>query len=304
MCIVIDWPMTTTIVVFRSMTDLIYLFHMLLQFRLAYVAPESRVVGAGELVDHPKKIALYYIRGHFFIDLFVVLPLPQIIIWLVLPKSLGGANYAKNLLRAAVLVQYIPRLYRFIPLLAGQSPTGFVFESAWANFIINLLTFMLSGHVVGSCWYLFGLQRVNQCLRDACHNNSSFVASCRILIDCGHGNKNLLSNASSNASNPLWNGYGNASACFTKDGFSYGIYDSAANLVTEHSIITRYIYSLFWGFQYTRWKSNSKLLCWGSPFYHGHNWAGPLALCSSHWKYAKLSSGSWAEEVRNVSETS
>jgi hypothetical protein len=30
-CIVIDWPMTTTIVVFRSMTDLIYFFHMLLQ---------------------------------------------------------------------------------------------------------------------------------------------------------------------------------------------------------------------------------------------------------------------------------
>ena len=82
----------------------------------------------------------------------------QIIILLVLPKSLGEANYAKNLLRTAVLVQYAPRLYRFLPLLAGQSPNGFVFESAWANFIINLLTFMLSGHVVGSCWYLFGLQ--------------------------------------------------------------------------------------------------------------------------------------------------
>jgi cyclic nucleotide gated channel len=94
----------------------------------------------------------------------------QIIILLVLPKSLGGANYAKNLLRAAVLVQYIPRLYRFIPLLAGQSPTGFVFESAWANFIINLLTFMLSGHVVGSCWYLFGLQVGGGChiTKDVC----------------------------------------------------------------------------------------------------------------------------------------
>lgn len=81
-------------------------------------------------------------------------------ILLVLPKFLGtsGANYAKNLLRASVLVQYIPRLYRFLPLLAGQSPSGFIFESAWANFVINLLTFMLSGHTIGSCWYLFGLQ--------------------------------------------------------------------------------------------------------------------------------------------------
>lgn len=183
---------------------------------MAYVAPESRVVGAGELVDRPKKIAINYLRGYFFIDLFAVLPLPQvsyfdltppwwfhvslvlylirscflksispdctcfvlmaitwtlcchqlfplfsqIVILSVLPKVLGasGANYAKNLLRAAILVQYVPRLYRFLPLLAGQSPRGFIFESAWANFVINLLTFVLSGHIVGSFWYLFGLQ--------------------------------------------------------------------------------------------------------------------------------------------------
>ncbi|XP_034908497.1 probable cyclic nucleotide-gated ion channel 20, chloroplastic isoform X2 [Populus alba] len=77
-CIVIDWPMTKTIVVFRSLTDLIYLLNMLLQFMLAYVAPESRVVGAGELVDHPKKILKHYLQGCFFIDLIVVLPLPQV----------------------------------------------------------------------------------------------------------------------------------------------------------------------------------------------------------------------------------
>ncbi|KAJ6418692.1 hypothetical protein OIU84_001961 [Salix udensis] len=70
--------MTKTVVVFRSLTDLIYLLNILLQFRLAYVAPESRVVGAGKLVDHPKKIAWHYVRGWFFIDLFVVLPLPQV----------------------------------------------------------------------------------------------------------------------------------------------------------------------------------------------------------------------------------
>ncbi|KAF5469277.1 hypothetical protein F2P56_013362 [Juglans regia] len=247
-CIVIDWPMTTTMVVFRSLTDLIYLFHILLQFRLAYVAPESRVVGAGELVDHPKKIALHYIRGFFFIDLFVVLPLPQIIILLVLPKSLGssGANYAKNLLRAAVLVQYIPRLYRFLPLLAGQSPSGLVFESAWANFVINLLTFMLSGHVVGSCWYLFGLQRVNQCLRDACQN-STVPPKCMRFIDCGHGNE--FGDFVSDPAWASWTKNENASGCFTTDAFSYGIYGQAVNLTTEQSIITRYIFSLFWGFQ-------------------------------------------------------
>ncbi|KDP45796.1 hypothetical protein JCGZ_17403 [Jatropha curcas] len=247
-CIFINWPLTTAIVVFRSITDFIYLLNILLQFRLAYIAPESRVVGAGELVDHPKKIALHYLRGYFFVDLFIVLPLPQIMILVVLPDILGssGANYAKNLLRAAVLVQYIPRLYRFLPLLVGVSPSGFIFETARANFFINLLTFILSGHVVGSSWYLFGLQRVNQCLRDACRN-SGIEDTCMEFIDCGYGNS-----FAKFASNPNWTSWkndSNATSCFTEDGFSYGIYIQAVNLTAESSIITRYVFSLFWGFQ-------------------------------------------------------
>nr|GEW47040.1 probable cyclic nucleotide-gated ion channel 20, chloroplastic [Tanacetum cinerariifolium] len=76
-CIVISWPMTKAIVAFRSITDFIYLMHMLVQFRLAFVSPESRVVGAGDLVDNPRKIALHYLSGFFPLDLFIVLPLPQ-----------------------------------------------------------------------------------------------------------------------------------------------------------------------------------------------------------------------------------
>ncbi|KAF8407523.1 hypothetical protein HHK36_006657 [Tetracentron sinense] len=159
-CIVLNLTVTTTIVVFRSMTDFIYFLHMLLQFRLAYVAPESRVVGAGELVDHPKKIAVRYLSGYFLLDLFLLLPLPQIIILLAIPKFLGlsGENNANNLLRASVLVQYIVKLFRFLPLLGNKLAKGFIFESAWKNFAITFLTFMLSGHIVGSCWYILGLQ--------------------------------------------------------------------------------------------------------------------------------------------------
>ncbi|CAL1406130.1 unnamed protein product [Linum trigynum] len=247
-CIYINYTLTTTIVVLRSVTDFVYLLNILLQFRLAYVAPESTVVGAGELVDHPKKIAKNYIRKCFFIDLFIVLPLPQIIVLMVLPDILGssGANYAKNLLRAAVLVQYIPRLYRFLPLLIGQSESGFIFETAWANFFINLLTFMLSGHVMGSCWYLFGLQRVNQCFRDACRNSN--ITNCVNFVDCGHGDD--LREFSRKPEWKIWTSNVNATACFmTSGGFSYGIYAQAVNLTTKSSFITRYTYSLFWGFQ-------------------------------------------------------
>ncbi|KAK9714311.1 hypothetical protein RND81_06G085600 [Saponaria officinalis] len=252
-CIVMDRTKSMMLVASRSITDFIYFIHILLQFRLAYVAPESRVVGSGDLVSHPTKIALHYFTGFFIIDFFAVLPVPQIILLLVLPKSLAesGANYAKNLLRAVILVQYIPRLYRFLPLFAGQSPIGFVFESAWANFFINILTFVLSGHFVGSCWYLFGLQRVNQCLRDACHKtNNSFIPLCMKFIDCGYWDTGKYN------SSPQWIDWTsniNASNCFLTDGsnghFDYGIYGKSVNLVTRHGFMTRYIYSLFWGFQ-------------------------------------------------------
>ncbi|KAF7822036.1 putative cyclic nucleotide-gated ion channel 20, chloroplastic isoform X1 [Senna tora] len=245
-CIVINPAMTTVLVLFRSMNDFVYFLNILLQFRLAYVAPESRVVGAGELVDHPKKIARHYMQSFFLFDLLVVIPLPQIMILFVLPNYLGssGANYAKNLLRLAVLVQYIPRLCRFLPLLIGQSPS-LIFESAWANFFINLLTFMLSGHVVGSCWYLFGLQRVNQCLREACHRSN--YEHCMALIDCGQGRSHEIERPDPTLA--PWSTNANASSCFSEDGFSYGIYAKAVNLTTEHNVMTRYIYSLFWGFQ-------------------------------------------------------
>ncbi|XP_027359097.1 probable cyclic nucleotide-gated ion channel 20, chloroplastic isoform X2 [Abrus precatorius] len=243
-CIAINWTMTTALVLLRSLNDFVYFLNILLQFRLAYVSPESRVVGAGDLEDHPKKIALHYLKGYFLIDLFVVVPLPQIMILFVLPNYLGasGANYAKNLLRAGILVQYFPRLLRFLPLLIGQSPTGFIFESAWANCIINLLIIMLASHVIGSFWYLFGLQRVNQCLRNACHGSN--ITGCTTFIDCGRGSSLLRKS-------DLWNSNKDAIACLNSSSgaFSYGIYANAVSLTVETKVINKYVFSLFWGFQ-------------------------------------------------------
>uniref|UniRef100_A0ACD5YX60 Uncharacterized protein n=1 Tax=Avena sativa TaxID=4498 RepID=A0ACD5YX60_AVESA len=85
----------------------------------------------------------------------------KVMILVAIPRYVGlsTADIAKNYSRVTVLLQYVPRIIRFVPLLGGrQSATGFIFESAWANFVINLLMFVMAGHVVGSCWYLFGLQ--------------------------------------------------------------------------------------------------------------------------------------------------
>ncbi|KAH0943487.1 hypothetical protein HID58_003124 [Brassica napus] len=243
-CIEIDWPKTTVLVSLRSMFDLIFFINILLQFRMAYVAPESRIVGAGQLVDHPRKIARNYLRGKFFLDLFIVLPIPQIMTLSILPAHLGTstAGFERNIIRSTFIVQYIPKLYRLLPLLAGQTPTGFIFESAWASFVINLLTFMLAGHAVGSCWYFSGIERVKKCLLYAAWNNS--VDERRNLIDCARGN--IYASASLRA---RWRDSDSVNACFQESGFSYGIYAKAVNLTSHSSIFTRFSYSLFWGFQ-------------------------------------------------------
>lgn len=89
-------------------------------------------------------------------------------------------------------------------------------------------------------------QRVNQCFRDACRDSG--IGGCMSFIDCGHGNEI----EDSQVDDPLrdsWKNNVNASACFNQNGFDYGIYNQAVNLTTENSIMTRYVYALFWGFQ-------------------------------------------------------
>ncbi|KAH6819960.1 cyclic nucleotide-binding transporter 1 [Perilla frutescens var. hirtella] len=243
-CVELSWPKTKAFIILRSLTDIVYFLHILLQFRLAYVAPESRVAGSGDLVDDPKMIAWNYFSKYFCVDLIVVFPLPQIILCILQHYGLHGAGTTIYLLPAAILVQYIPRLCRFLPLVAGFSPSGFIFESAWANFLMNLLTYVLASHVVGSCWYLLSIQRINQCFEDACGNNRT--SNCTAFIHCSHGHDKERSN---DQNWDLWKKNDKANACFMKDGFEFGICQAAVNLTTERSIFTRYSYSLFWGFQ-------------------------------------------------------
>ncbi|KAL1202694.1 putative cyclic nucleotide-gated ion channel 19 [Cardamine amara subsp. amara] len=124
-CIEIDWRMTKILLSVKSITDIIFFINILLQFRLAYVAPEFRVVGAGQLVDHPRKIASHYLRGKYFLDLFIVLPILQVMTLWIIPEHLGTrrAESEKNIIRTIVVFQYIPKLYRLLPFLAGQTPT-------------------------------------------------------------------------------------------------------------------------------------------------------------------------------------
>ncbi|CAN1320470.1 Cyclic nucleotide-gated ion channel 18 [Linum perenne] len=76
-CFSIDHHLAVVITYFRSLADLFFILHIFLKFRTAFVAPNTRVFGRGELVMDSKEIAHRYLRSDFVIDLAAALPLPQ-----------------------------------------------------------------------------------------------------------------------------------------------------------------------------------------------------------------------------------
>lgn len=207
--------------------------HIIFEFRVAYVDTKSRV-----LVYEPKKVYFNYLNGYFIIDLFLVLPLAQRILG-PFPEM---SNWSSELAEVLYFLQYLAVLCRLLSMFGDQPTTAFFFESWSSKFGINLLAFFLLSHVVGSFWYDFALNRVDQCLHKACGE-----PWCENFIYCKPRYK--YGKFKNEPSLKIWKNNNNATACFSSDGYDYGIYVQAVSLMKESNLPMRYIFSLFWGFQ-------------------------------------------------------
>ncbi|KAL5568329.1 hypothetical protein UlMin_024904 [Ulmus minor] len=178
-CLNLDRKMEITASVLRSFTDIFYILHIIFQFRTGFIAPSSRVFGRGVLVEDAWAIAKRYLASYFLIDILAVLPLPQVVILIIIPR-LGGSKSlnTKNLLKFVVLFQYIPRVIRIYPLYTEVTRTsGIITETAWAGAAFNLFLYMLASHVLGAFWYLFSIERETTCWKEACQGNQKCYSS-------------------------------------------------------------------------------------------------------------------------------
>ncbi|KAL6276135.1 hypothetical protein ACE6H2_019736 [Prunus campanulata] len=241
LCIDIGKPLEVILTIVRSVADVFYIIQIYIRFRKAYIAPSSRVFGRGELVIEPSKIALRYLRLDFWIDFIAALPLPQVLIWIVIPR-LGGSTMTntKNVLRFIIIFQYIPRLFLIYPLSSQiVKATGVVTETAWAGAAYNLMLYMLASHVLGACWYLLSIERQEACWRSACDLENTF---CEYdYFDCHQSQdpKRKSWFQSSNVTN----------LCNPDEGsYQFGMYGDAVTYnVTTSSFFNRYFYCLWWG---------------------------------------------------------
>ncbi|KAH7688206.1 Potassium channel voltage-dependent EAG/ELK/ERG protein [Dioscorea alata] len=247
LCIKMDKRLSITVTVFRTLADLFYILHMVIKFRTAYVAPSSRVFGRGELVMDPKKIARRYLRSDFFIDLAAALPLPQFVIWFVIPSvRSSNADHSNNALVLIVLIQYIPRLYVMFPLSHQIiKSAGVVTKTAWAGAAYNLLLYMLASHVLGAAWFLLTVERQTTCWKSECRNEANTTSCQSQFLDC-----DFLSHRDRQKWVAVTSVFNNCDANNKSINFQYGIF--APGLQTgavSAAFLKKYFYCLWWGLQ-------------------------------------------------------
>lgn len=250
-CLYMDGVLAASVIILRTCVDAVHLFHLWLQLRLAYVSRESLVVGCGKLVWDARAVATHYLRSlkGFWLDVFVILPIPQVVFLLVIPRLIRKDMIEQTitLLLLILLFQFIPRIYHIFCLMRRtQKVTGYLFGTIWWGFGLNLILYLVASHVCGGCWYLLSIQRVTACLRQHCEG----TPRCNLPIACANeicytfvSSKETLGNPCAATTvmveKPL---------CLDADGpFRHGIYEWALPVITSKSIVIKIIYPIFWG---------------------------------------------------------
>ncbi|XP_074267642.1 putative cyclic nucleotide-gated ion channel 16 [Silene latifolia] len=244
-CVKSNIELSITITFFRTIADCLYLMHIFLKFRTAFISHNSKVFGRKELVTDSRAIAIRYLKSTFAIDVAAMLPLPQIMIWFVVPalKTFSTAH-TNHTVALMVLVQFIPRLFVMIPLNRKIiNSTGIAARNAWSGAVYNMLLFILAGHVIGGIWYLWALQRQHTCWTIECLGERSKYP-CNLSFFDERTKKNLarekwLKGSSVRANcNPRHKGAQ----------FDFGMFaDAFTDGVASAGFMQTYFYCLWWG---------------------------------------------------------
>ncbi|KAF8760498.1 hypothetical protein HU200_010120 [Digitaria exilis] len=240
-CWYLDRKLEIAASVLRIFTDIFYILHIIFQFRTGFIASSPTTFGRGVLIEDRYAITKRYLSTYFFIDVFAILPIPQVIILVVLPNLQDSKVLrVKNVLMLIIICQYVPRLLRIRPLyLQITRSAGVITETARAGAAFNLLLYMLASHVLGACWYLLSIQRQDYCWRQNCGNNTACNAA---ALYCGvnDNGQNAFLNTTCQLSDPPNN---------LPDPF-FGIYAPAIKNVSQsRSFFVKLFFCVWWGLQ-------------------------------------------------------
>ncbi|XP_062195712.1 probable cyclic nucleotide-gated ion channel 14 [Phragmites australis] len=246
-CMRIDRHLAIVLTYLRTIVDMFFIVTIATRLCTAYVDPVSKVLGKGELVTDPKRIAHTYIRTNFFIDLVAALPVPQILVWAVLPSL--SFKYIGAPLFLIILVQSAVRLYIIIQLSISIIKTvGYITKNGWDGTIYNLFLYLVASHVVGSIYYLLAVDRQKTCWETQCSVEDRIMnkTPCDFkFLDCRYSTSSESHNWAQST-----NVFTKCNVDSNSISINYGIFSQAMkNGVATTSFLEKYFYSLWWGLQ-------------------------------------------------------
>ncbi|KAM7492628.1 hypothetical protein LguiA_035549 [Lonicera macranthoides] len=246
MCLFVDGWLAVTVTVLRCMTDALHAWNIWLQLKMNWRLHDTS----------DRHVAVRYLKkkkGILF-DLFVILPLPQVVLWVVIPRLLkkGEITAVMTALLIMLVFQYLPRIYHSVCLLRRmQNLSSYIFGTVWWGIALNMIAYFVASHAVGACWYLLGIQRAARCLKEQC----SLTQGCGVAtLSCEdpfyYGMKSLLHKDNNRSIQYFVWGENKAarSACLQGDNnFDYGAYKWITQLVTNNSRLEKMLFPIFWG---------------------------------------------------------
>ncbi|KMT12155.1 hypothetical protein BVRB_5g101040 isoform C [Beta vulgaris subsp. vulgaris] len=180
MCVGNDIQAGMIITSARTFLDLFHFIHIILKFRIAKESPGPKIFRRN-LIKDSNLIATDYLKSKFFVDLFAILPFPQIMIW---SRSLTGTSETWSTI--VVSVQFAVRMITMVPLGTKLDGWGVIVKNFWSGAIYNIFIFILIGHFIGVSFYQCYLTRLEECLdtitEDTTNENS-------VGLDCSQVHK-------------------------------------------------------------------------------------------------------------------
>ncbi|KAK7405073.1 hypothetical protein VNO78_06256 [Psophocarpus tetragonolobus] len=257
MCVFIDGWLAVSVTVLRCMTDALHVWNMVLRMKMAKrtfglgASAASAGASTGLRDTRPRSVALGYLKSRtgFFFDLFVILPLPQILLWVAIPSLLekGSVTLVMTVFLIIFLFQYLPKIYHSVcHLRRTQNLSGYIFGTVWWGIALNMIAYFVASHAAGACWYLLGIQRAAKCLKVECGKTSGCgpkILSCQTPIYYGSNNLIVRDRA-----RLAWaeNRQVRHTCLSGPDNF-YGAYRWTVQLVTNDNRLEKILFPIFWG---------------------------------------------------------
>ncbi|RWV88441.1 hypothetical protein GW17_00049467, partial [Ensete ventricosum] len=249
-CVFVDGWFAVTVTALRCMIDGMHVWNIWLQLKMAYGAKRSEGEEEGEKGGGGNFMPIYVkSKRGFFLDLFVVLPVMQIVTWVGAPALLrrGATTTGMTVFLITFLFEYLPKIYHSVCVLRRmQNFSGYVFGTIWWGIALNLMAYFVASHAVGACWYLLGIQRAEKCLR----------VQCSLVKGCGPKTMACMDPIYYGAATRIrdetrldWakNLEAKATCLDSSDHFQYGAYKWTVSLVTNTNRLEKILLPIFWG---------------------------------------------------------